>query len=470
MKKKIAIIVDHPVRDLGGCILLGHALKKLDSYISVYLIPMAQQEYEVFSLRPDFVVLNYIRNNNLNFIRKLIHANIQYGLMDTEGGFYGNLGDYESLLPSAPDVYENLKGNFLWGEKMLEVWSKYNLKCPNSITGLPRFDMYSDKFVGFENYFLPKEYVSMPNLIMLNTKVAVANPKFVSIEDEIKLYRTLGVKEEVIQRHLRLGRESMEGNVQLLKDLDESVSNVNIILRPHPHENQKTYENLFEVKYIKNSKVVQNGNIAPWIAKAKAVVHRHCTTAIEAVIAGKPAISTTWIPTSANAPDAEDVSFKCNNLKDFEEVIKDIINNPESSKKYLPSAELKSRVIDRWLFKVDGLSHMRVGQAILENMDFKKKANEKKCRDLLYSSFSSRAGFKAQSYNLVWKAGKAGFGRQTLWRLEEKRAIKWLGTGKGLSVEESNLWLKSFRIDHSIIRSTADDNIDQYPGHAIKMV
>lgn len=465
--KKVAIIVDHPIRDLGGCVLVANALKNMEQDIEVYLVPMSSQKFDIFAIAPDFVLVNYIRKNNQEFIQKLIAANIKYGLLDTEGGFYGDLGAYEKVLSNDREIYKKLSCNFLWGKKMEEVWNKYDLGCSNDIVGLPRFDFYHESFRGFENNFLPQSILEKKHMVLLNTKVAVANPKYLTVEEEKNLYRQMGLKDNEIEMHYQLGKQSIEENVKLARRI-EKETDIGLVLRPHPHENQKTYKDLFEKAGLKKAEVHLNGNITPWISHSIAVIHRHCTTAIEAVIANKPAFSTLWVPTSANAPDAERVSYKCNSFEELKSALDAIEKNPEAAKEFLPSDNDKNEVISKWLSEIDGKSHVRVAKGILNSIG-SSKADVKKCREFLYSAYSQRGNLKSQVYNMAWTAGKMGIMRRQLWELEKKRSSKWLKEDKRITEHDANLWVKSIHSNHKFQPVQPEKYHDEYPGNSIIM-
>ncbi len=465
--KKVAIIVDHPIRDLGGCVLVANALKTMERDIEVYLVPMSSQKFDIFAIAPDFVLLNYIRKNNQEFIQKLIASNIKYGLLDTEGGFYGDLGAYEKVLSQDNEIYRKLSCNFLWGKKMEEVWNKYDLGCANDIVGLPRFDFYHDSFRGFENNFLPKSILEKKHMVLLNTKVAVANPKYLSIEEEKNLYRQMGLKDLEIEMHYELGKQSIEENVKLAGRI-EKETDIGLVLRPHPHENQKTYKDLFVRAGLSKAEVHLNGNITPWISHSVAVIHRHCTTAIEAVIANKPAFSTLWVPSSANAPDAERVSYKCHSFEELKSALLAIEKNPEAAKEFMPDEQDKNEVISKWLSEIDGKSHIRVAKGILNSIG-NSKPDIKKCRDFLYSVYERRGNLKSQVYNMAWISARMGIMRSQLWDIETRRSSKWLKDDKRISVNDANLWEMSIGSNYKFQQVHPEKYQDNYPGNSIML-
>ncbi len=462
---RIAMIVDHPLRDLPGLVLI--ARKLVSAGAKVYLVPMYAQESEVFALKPDLVLLNYLRKNNELFVSKLKACGIQYGVLDTEGGFYGDLQNYANVLSYQSDLYASMKFNLVWGQKMMSFWQK-DFPHPHRLilTGLPRFDFYAQNFRNLDFGFLSDEFKQKP-MILINTKVAIANPLFISVEKEIELYRKLGVSDSKIQFYLEFGRLSIKDTIQLGHELSQDFPASQIVVRPHPHENHETYEKAFTDS--RDVQVRKEGPVTPWILQSKAVIHRHCTTAIEAALAGKPAIAPQWVRTSAEAPDAEAISFKPTSREEMNELLSSALKNNSTEQPASIKQELE-RIIDTWLYQMDGQSHQRASNAILENLG-PRKVDEDKCRHFLYGRFSPRKDLVGKSYHLLNRLSG-----QThpflLWKLEKMRLKKWAGSQKYYTPKDCHLW--SAPLDKNEAESISykwcvDQNEyeDQYPGYCV---
>jgi hypothetical protein len=65
---RVALVVDHPQRDLGGLVLI--ALELCRRGVHVHLVPLNLQEQELWALTPDLVVLNYVRPGNDRLARQ----------------------------------------------------------------------------------------------------------------------------------------------------------------------------------------------------------------------------------------------------------------------------------------------------------------------------------------------------------------------------------------------------------------
>lgn len=464
---KIALIVDHPLRDLSGLVLIARKLAEQGA--KVFLVPMYAQDREIFTLQPDFVLLNYLRKNNENFVRKLLKAGIQYGILDTEGGFYGDMKGYSDILSYDAELYANLRCNLIWGQKMMDFWQKdFPHRHPLFLTGLPRFDFYSPAFRNLQFGSLPKKYQSSP-LLLINTKVAIANPLFVNLETEISIYKKLGFSDEKIQHYLDLGKVAIEDTVALTKKLSLDFPQAQVVVRPHPHENHKTYEAALQDSKATNTSVHREGSVTPWILGSQVVIHRHCTTAIEAALADKTAIAPQWVRTSAFAPDAEDVSFQPRTPEEMNELITTSFKSGP-----LPKSPEQRKALDRiigdWLYQMDGNSHVRAANAILESINSKQSIDRTKASDFIFDTFSAHAGLKGKAYHFLNQAGRLA--PEALWALEKGRLAKWKSTQKFFTPEDALQWSASldrkenhkFQIDWA---QKHKEYQEKYPGFAV---
>src|SRR5262245_63028545 len=80
---RVALIVDNPLRDLDGLVLLAYQLAQRGH--TAFLVPMYDQVYDVFRLRPDVVLVNYVRANNRDLVRLYRRRGMRVGVLDTEG-------------------------------------------------------------------------------------------------------------------------------------------------------------------------------------------------------------------------------------------------------------------------------------------------------------------------------------------------------------------------------------------------
>ena len=469
-KPRICLIIDHPLRDLPGASLI--ALRLAESGCEVFLVPMFVQERESLALAPDFVLLNYLRKNNESYVHRLKNCGIQYGINDTEGGFYGDLAYYGKVLSQDRDLYESLNCNLIWGRKMLNyLENDFGIRQRLVLTGLPRFDYYSPRLRKAELNLLPDDFKAKP-LALINTKVALANPQFVSVEREVELYKNkLGFSDDVIQHFLTYGKLSIDDNVRLAGDLASEFSDINVVIRPHPHERAETYREKLQTAGVTSVKVNRDGPVVPWILAAKSVIHRHCTTAIEAALAGVPAISPAWVNTSANAPDAEAVSH----IVESKSELMDLIHAANQGR-VQPTPRITAetgRIIDDWLFQVDGDSSARVAGAILESLKSGTRVDRSRCEQRMFDIFENHEGMAGGLYHRLNKLGR--FNPKTLWLLENARLKKWKSTQKFFTPQNVVGWIQPItqleqkRVPNIDWATANDSYLNEYPGLAVKV-
>ena len=81
--KRVGIIIDNPLRDLEGLVLLAARLAMKD--VEVYLIGMYEQDFDVIANNIDLVIFNYLRKNNMERFKRFKKKGIRVGVLDTEG-------------------------------------------------------------------------------------------------------------------------------------------------------------------------------------------------------------------------------------------------------------------------------------------------------------------------------------------------------------------------------------------------
>jgi len=426
---RVALIVDHPARDLGGLAWIGVELARRG--VEALLIPMQFQESDLLAAAPDLVVVNYLRRPNQALIDKLIACGIRFVLLDTEGGFYGDLRHYYDTMPHHAAHYEALSAVLVWGRKMSEFWLR-DIGLPASkvrITGQPRFDYYTPRFHTPLRRFLPPALRDSERpLILLNTKISVANPRFLTPEQEFDLYvNRLKIARDAVERHLRIGREAITATCRIAESMAQAFPQAEVVIRPHPHERLQTY--VEGCKPFPNLTGYQEGEVGPWLVRSSVLLQRHCTTAIEAALAGRPVIAPQWWPTSANLPDAEALSYTPHNPAELEALVKSAVEGrlelKDEARRHIEG------IIDAWLYRVDGESAARVASALIEFLPSRRLVDERRARELAYAEFSARPGAKAKAYGLL-----ARYGRPIYEVGQAMRRRKWMRGGKGFTADD----------------------------------
>ena len=355
---RIALVVNNSGRDLAGLSLLATELCSNDA--TAFLVPMPLQRRELAALAPDFILFNQLRPLNQPVVQELVDCGIKFGVLDDEGGVFPNFDWYGRQLAQETGTRHAASLFCSWGNKLAGYVAQQGWYRAEAlrVTGHPRFDFYAPywKKFEFENPFRG-EGGARP-LILINTRFSRANPAFGSVEDEVQtLIKSRGFSPEEAQHYQKQMLGTLHGMAEMTGRLAEQFPDVNFVLRPHPFERLETYTELLNLH--SNLHVTREGSIENWLRIASGVIHRSCTTAIEASMCNIPAFSARWIPFPDDIESTERVSIQCLSYEELSKHISAIVSG-----NFHAVAQDKESVIADWFYAVDGKAHQRVAQEI----------------------------------------------------------------------------------------------------------
>jgi surface carbohydrate biosynthesis protein len=392
---KIALIVDVPSRDLAGLVLT--AIELCQRGASCYLVPASPKESEIWSIQPDFVVLNYYRKGNDGLAKALVRAGISFGVLDTEG-IWPTPQDYSELLWEQAGLRSQARCVCMWGTALTEhVLSEGILNEDQvTITGCPRFDFYHPSWRTVLSGNADAEDQRPPR-ILVNTTCYFANPRFAE-KTKISgdLGRLFGWDEAAIERIFAQQREALERGIDMIRRLARDFEDAEVIVRPHPYESPDFYS--AQLSGFGNVRLNRGGPVQTEIARASVVIQRSCTTGIEAMLAGVPTLSPKWLPAAFEMPMAEAVSVPCDSYDELREAVKGILEGRESQKG--ADSHVARRVTREWFYRIDGLAHRRVSDTLLQSVEPGVEIDRRFCGRRLYGLDGSGGG------------GLAGLGRR----------------------------------------------------------
>jgi surface carbohydrate biosynthesis protein len=288
---RVGLVVDHPLRDLPGMVLL--ALELAQRGIETALIPLYEQGVDVPLMALDSVVLNFARQVNEPLAQKYALLGIPVFVMDTEGGI---LSDKGRVAPRSIAAFVRdsafakvLSGYFFWGEAMHEAFLA-EAALPEDrlfLTGCPRFDYYAPALAGLEP---PKR----TGHVLVNTNFPVVNPRFaLNKTGDAEALRSVGMADEYIAMLQSENRRVMLEMIDLVARLAADLPNQQFVLRPHPFERWEAYSEA--LGYLPNVVIDGNGPVLDALRGAYALLHLNCGTAIEALMLELPPLAPEWI-------------------------------------------------------------------------------------------------------------------------------------------------------------------------------
>jgi hypothetical protein len=170
---------------------------------------------------------------------------------------------------------------------------------PIHITGNPRGDILRPEMRPYFDAEVERLRKLYGNFILINTNFTEVNPfipnvgLFVPSKDGQKKSRRgqagIGMSREFADGLWDHKQAILEDFKQLIPALEQAFPDLTIVVRPHPSENFKVYNEI--AAKCRRVKVINEGNVIPWLLAAKTMVHNGCTTGLEAYALGVPAIS-----------------------------------------------------------------------------------------------------------------------------------------------------------------------------------
>jgi surface carbohydrate biosynthesis protein len=191
---------------------------------------------------------------------------------------------------------------FAWGEDNAELWRRYPempKDIPIHVTGNPRGDLLRPEMIAFYKKDAEEIGKTYGNFILINTNFNHVNAFYPSqnLFRPVKLAGDTPRFGKAAKGMSRKFAEALRDHKQAIFDyfkklipaLDRDFPEYNIVVRPHPTENQNIYHEI--AARCQRVHVTNEGNVVPWLMAAKALLHNGCTTGVEAFAMGVPAIS-----------------------------------------------------------------------------------------------------------------------------------------------------------------------------------
>lgn len=350
---RICLIVDNPLRDLDGLILLARTL--MTRGLEPHLVPMYSQAFAVAALRPDLIVVNYVRPNNIGLIREYRRRGIRVAVLDTEGAGGRNAEEFADLVrhggaPGNVDLY------CVWGPAQAEALAPL-LGSAVVLTGCPRYDYCASPW----RASLDDTGVE-PGYILVNTNYPTVNPRFsAGAQSERDVAIRTGFSSEFAARYFPAAQRTMDGVTALIGDIARARPHVRFVLRPHPFENADSYSRTLA---LPNVTIRQSGTSLDWLTNAAALLHLNCSTAIEAVMLGIEPLSPRWLDADIlRVPGPSEISRFADDRDAFLGMIDDAVAG--ATLPITPAlAAARDRVVRDHYFVIDGNAAERVAEAI----------------------------------------------------------------------------------------------------------
>jgi hypothetical protein len=249
------------------------------------------------------------------------------------------------------------------------------------LAGNPRIDLLDKRFRGVFKKDVEKITKQYSPYLLVNTNFS-SYTHTIGPEAVIQRLKAKGTiktaEEEEFYRGRSLNRKKLFHEfVLLLESLNSSLTDYNIILRPHPSEDISLWQD--SVSHMKRVKVIREGSAIPWVIGSELMIHNDCTTALEASILGKDVIS--FRPTANNPYESElAVSFgvSTETIDDLSEAIDGILNKNDKAESTTNSIGHEN--LKKYISSIDS---KLASEVIVDNLDLLSRCKDQERKGLL---------------------------------------------------------------------------------------
>jgi hypothetical protein len=182
---------------------------------------------------------------------------------------------------------------FAWGNDQAEVMASAvgTLAERIRLTGNPRFDLLRPELRMFHNDDVNLLRSKYSRILLINTSFSFANSanNTEALQQTFAQYPIEKKRPGFFAGWTAAQHKVLQSFQEILPLVRERFPEHTIIIRPHPSESLQLWQE--QAQSLPNTAVIREGNVVPWLLAADVLVHWNCTTAIEALLLGKPAIA-----------------------------------------------------------------------------------------------------------------------------------------------------------------------------------
>ena len=299
VKATLLMPVENQVRELDSKLLLACVAARRD--FSSLIGSRREMHFHISSFPPGIYLSKSMTAASeimFQIMRKLGHQILAW--------------DEEALVHLPPETYfsrrlspvamEFVSYMFAWGQDNAELWRQYP-QLPNGaqihVTGNPRNDLLRPEIRPYYEETVVELRKKYGDFILINTNFNHVNAFYPGLNLSVPNdnpggeYRpgraAKGMSREYAEGLREHKQAIFEKFQQLIPAVEKAFPNCNIVVRPHPTENQEVYRQI--ATGCERVEVINEGNVVPWLMATRAVIHNGCTTGVEAYVMGVPAIS-----------------------------------------------------------------------------------------------------------------------------------------------------------------------------------
>ena len=210
--------------------------------------------------------------------------------------------DEEGLLPYpdplyferrvSPETLAMISDLFAWGPANDALFRR----CPGyagtpvHVTGNPRVDLMRPEVRGYFDGEVKRLRDRYGEFLLLNTNFGTVNHRVPELAWMSQLDESAPSEKDDFRTALTRHRLTLFDHFKrLVRDLGRTFPDRNLVVRPHPVEGHAAW--IEAADGAENVHVVHEGSVLPWLMASAVLLQNNCTTAIEAYLCGRPAIT-----------------------------------------------------------------------------------------------------------------------------------------------------------------------------------
>ncbi len=299
MNRSLIIPVENQVRELDAKLLLACIAARHE--FSVIIGSRLEISFRIGAFPSSIYLAKSMTARSLKMFRIMRKLGHVIAGWDEEALIHPPAETYFTRRLS-PEAIAHVSHLFAWGEENAKLWRQYPFLPPDMpihLTGNPRGDMLRPEMQPFfaeETEQLRRKY---GEFLLINTNFSFVNA-FYPDQNLFQPVKNPGEKPRFgraavgMDRHFAEGLRDhkqavFESFQAMIPRLEQAFPELTIIVRPHPVENPAVYHRL--AAGCRRVKVINEGNVIPWLLASRAVIHNGCTTGVEAYIMRVPALS-----------------------------------------------------------------------------------------------------------------------------------------------------------------------------------
>lgn len=213
---------------------------------------------------------------------------------------------------------------FLVGQTHLEALSRVRpelAKCA-VVTGWPRIDLWRPEMKSQYEAEVAEIQRRFGDYLLFSSDFGITSNKVIEVErarlDEVDF-------NEATRSHFLMQMDAAFRDfcdfTELVLQLDADPGFPKLVIRPHPSEDIAAWH--ARLPGLKKTQVLFEGEISPWLYASKGLIHRGCTTAVQAYYAKIPAV---YLASRHCSPKRETLPFLTSHFAETPDELKKIAN------------------------------------------------------------------------------------------------------------------------------------------------